>query len=181
MSQFLIDKDWTLFLDRDGVINHEQHLGYVNTWDDFTFYPGVKEAIKICARHFKYIIIITNQRGVGKGITILENLAIIHQKMKEEIAVSGGRIDAIYFCGDIDGLSPNRKPQTGMAMQAKQDFIDIDFTKSIMVGNTMSDMEFGRNLGAKTVFLPTTIAATNPPDNRIDVVYPSLLEFAQSL
>jgi len=181
MSQFLIDNNWTLFLDRDGVINHEQHLGYVNTWDDFTFYAGVKEAIKIFARHFKYIIIITNQRGVGKGITSLENLAIIHQKMREEIALSGGRVDAIYFCGDIDGLSPNRKPQTGMAMQAKKDFIDIDFNKSIMVGNTMSDMEFGRNLGAKTIFLPTTNPVASPPDNRIDAVYNSLLAFAQSL
>lgn len=181
MSQFTIDNNWTLFLDRDGVINHEQHLGYVNTWDEFTFYAGVEDAIKIFATHFKYIIVITNQRGVGKGITSFENLGLIHHNMKEAISNSGGRIDAIYFCPDIDNASPNRKPQTGMAFQAKYDFKDIDFTKSIMVGNTLSDMEFGRNIGAKTVFISSTITDVNPLDTRIDAFFNSLYDFAQSL
>jgi histidinol-phosphate phosphatase family protein len=181
MSQFTIDNQWTLFLDRDGVINHEQHLGYVNTWEEFTFYAGVEEAIKIFTAHFKYIIVITNQRGVGKGITSFENLGLIHINMKEAISKSGGRIDAIYFCPDIDNSSPNRKPQIGMAMQAKYDFKDIDFTKSIMVGNTFSDMEFGRNIGAKTIFISSTIKDADPSDKRIDAVFNSLYDFAQSL
>lgn len=181
MSQFAIDNQWTLFLDRDGVINHEQHLGYVNTWEEFSFYTGVEEAIRIFAAHFKYIIVITNQRGVGKGITSFENLGLIHRNMKVAISKSGGRIDAIYFCPDIDNSSPNRKPQKGMAMQAKYDFKDIDFTKSIMVGNTYSDMEFGRNIGAKTIFIPSTIKDADPADKRIDALFNSLYDFAQSL
>ncbi len=181
MSQFIIDNNWTLFLDRDGVINHEQHLGYVNIWNEFTFYSGAEEAIKIFAGRFKYIIVITNQRGVGKGITTLDNLGQIHQNMKDAITKSGGRIDAIYYCADIDNASPNRKPQTGMALQAKNDFNDIDFTKSVMVGNNFSDMEFGRNIGATTIFLPTTIIDANYADTRIDAVFNSLYDFAQSL
>lgn len=181
MNQFKIDNNWTLFLDRDGVINEEQHLSYVNTWDEFTFYRGAKEAIKIFAGRFKYIIVITNQRGVGKGITTLENLEQIHQNMKAAITKSGGRIDAIYFCADLENTSPNRKPQTGMAVQAKNDFNDIDFTKSIMIGNNLSDMEFGRNIGAATIFLPTTITDADHSDTRIDAVFNSLYDFAQTL
>lgn len=181
MNSFLTDNRWTLFLDRDGVINHEQHDGYVNTWEDFTFYEGVKEALKIFAARFKYIIIITNQRGVGRGITKMENLYIVHQKMINEIEAAGGRIDGIYFCTDIDADSPNRKPNTGMALQAKKDFTDIDFSKSVMAGNNLSDMEFGRGIGAKTIFLPTTQAGVSASDQRIDGVYPSLIDFAKSL
>ncbi|MDN3656627.1 HAD-IIIA family hydrolase [Ferruginibacter paludis] len=181
MSPFLIDNSWTLFLDRDGVINHEQVDGYVNTWEDFTFYAGVKEALKIFACHFKYIIVITNQRGVGRGITKPENLQIVHQQMVKEIEAAGGRIDSIYFCIDVNADSINRKPNTGMALQAKRDFTDIDFLKSIMVGNNFSDMEFGRGIGAKTIFLPTTQPEVTGPDKRIDAIYPSLIDFAKSL
>ncbi len=181
MSQFLIDNSWTLFLDRDGVINHEQVDGYVNTWDDFTFYAGVQEAIKIFAARFKYIIIITNQRGVGRGITQPENLQIVHQNMTKAMEAAGGRIDAIYFCTDVNKDSPNRKPQTGMALQAKQDFPDINFSKSIMVGNNFSDMEFGRGIGAATIFLPTTKKDVLVTDTKIDAIYPSLIDFAKSL
>ncbi len=181
MNHFTIDDNWTLFLDRDGVINHELHLSYVNNWDEFTFYDGAKEAFKIFATKFKYILVVTNQRGIGKGITKIENLHIIHQNMKAEIAIAGGKIDGIYFCPDLDKDSPNRKPNIGMALQAKQDFPEIDFEKSIMVGNNISDMEFGHNIGAKTVLLTTTIPEPPPAINYIDAVYGSLYQFAKTL
>lgn len=176
-----IDDEWTLFLDRDGVINIENPLQYINTWDEFIFYEGVKEAIRIFASRFKYIFVVTNQRGVAKGLTRPEDLHIIHQNMVEEIILAGGRIDKIYFCTDMETASANRKPNPGMGLQAKMDFDSIDFSRSIMVGNKLSDMEFGRNLGCKTIFLPTTNPGTDPADPRIDAVYNSLLEFARSL
>jgi D-glycero-D-manno-heptose 1,7-bisphosphate phosphatase len=176
-----INNDWTLFLDRDGVINHEKHLGYINTWDEFVFYDGVKEAIRIFTSRFRHIFVVTNQKGVGKGITQPENLNSIHQNMITEIETTGGRIDKIYFCPDLNEASPNRKPNPGMALQAKQDFPEIDFTRSIMVGNTLGDMQFGRNIGAITIFLPTTRPEVEHTDKRIDAVYPSLLHFAKAL
>ena len=181
MSKFLIDSNWTLFLDRDGVINHEAHLSYINNWNEFKFYEGAKEAFKIFAAHFKYICIVTNQRGVAKGVTKIENLYSIHQKMTAEILEDGGRIDGIYFCADADLDSPDRKPNAGMATQAKKDFPAIDFSKSIMVGNNLSDMGFGRNIGAKTVFLTTTAPDTDPANECIDVMYGTLHQFALSL
>jgi D-glycero-D-manno-heptose 1,7-bisphosphate phosphatase len=150
-----IDNSWTLFLDRDGVINHEKHLDYIHTWDEFIFYEGVKEAIAFFTQKFKHIIVVTNQKGIGKGVTKIEDLNTIHKNMIREFAAIDGRIDAVYFCPDLDNDSPNRKPQAGMGLQAIKDFPSIDLNKAIMVGNTISDMEFGRNLGVHTIFLPT--------------------------
>ena len=77
-----IDKNWTLFLDRDGVINNEKHLDYINTWEEFEFFPGVKEAIKKFTEKFHNIFIITNQRGVAKGLTKLKDLELTQQNNK---------------------------------------------------------------------------------------------------
>ena len=181
MNPFTIDNTWTIFVDRDGVINHEIENGYVNTWQDFKFYEGTKNAFQLFAATFKYIIVITNQRGVGRGITKLEDLNFVHQNMVAAITEAGGRIDGIYFCTDVEKDSPNRKPNAGMGLQAKKDFPTIDFNKVVMVGNNFSDMEFGRNIGAKTIFLSTTNPGVDPSDKRIDAVYKSLLDFAQSL
>ena len=68
-----------------------------------------------------------------------------------------------------------------MGLQAARDFKGIDLSRAIMVGNTISDMQFGRNLGVKTIFLPTTRPEVNLNDERIDAVYSSLLEFATDL
>ncbi len=176
-----IDNSWTIFIDRDGVINHEKHLDYIHTWDEFVFYEGVKDAIKIFAEVFNRVVVVTNQKGVGKGLTKLEDLNTIHANMKAAIEEAGGRIDAIYFCADLNEDSPNRKPNPGMGLMAKNDFPEIDFNKAIMIGNTISDMEFGRNLGVHTVFLPTTRPDVDLNDQRIDLVTDSLRSFSKLL
>lgn len=176
-----ISPSWTLFLDRDGVINYEKQADYIHTWDEFRFYEGVTEAMKIVAAKFGQIVIVTNQKGVGKGLTKIADLETIHTNMRAEVEAAGGRIDAIYFCSDLDDSSPGRKPNPSMGLQAVKDIPAIDLTKAIMVGNTSSDMEFGRNLGVYTVFLPTTRPEVDLRDERIDAVFPSLLAFAQAV
>jgi D-glycero-D-manno-heptose 1,7-bisphosphate phosphatase len=174
-----IDNSWTLFLDRDGVINEEKQNDYVLHWDEFVFMPGVKEALQIMSPLFKTIVIITNQKCIGKGLLTIEGLHSIHQKMLAEITAAGGRIDQIYFCPDLSDDSINRKPNAGMAFQAKHDFAETDFSKTIMVGNKLSDMQFGRNAGVHTTFVATTNPETVFPHPLIDVRVNSLLEFAQ--
>ncbi len=177
-----IDKSWTLFLDRDGVINDEKHEDYIHTWEEFKFYEGVKEALTIFSERFGKIVIVTNQRGVAKGVTKLEDLEHIHENMMDEVRAAGGRIDKIYYSVDLEDESPNRKPNPGMGLQAKRDFPEIDFSKSIIVGNTLSDMKFGRNLKvAATVFLPTTRKDVDQEDASIDFVFDDLISFAKSL
>ncbi|RYY24446.1 MAG: HAD-IIIA family hydrolase, partial [Chitinophagaceae bacterium] len=92
-----IDKSWTLFLDRDGVINVEKYEDYIYTYDEFVFYEGVTEAIRIATEKFGRIVLATNQRGVGRGLMTEENLNAIHQSMQKDIVHAGGRIDKIYY------------------------------------------------------------------------------------
>lgn len=177
-----INKSWTLFLDRDGVINDEKHLDYINTWEEFTLYPGVLEAIKIFSQKVGRIFIVTNQRGIAKGITKLEDLELIHKNLLVDIKKAGGNVDKIYYSPDMNDDHENRKPNPGMGLQAKNDFPGIDFKKSIMIGNTLSDMQFGKNLGvAFTIFLPTTRPDVKIPNELIDLVFPDLISVARVL
>jgi histidinol-phosphate phosphatase family protein len=176
-----IDPTWTLFLDRDGVINHEKKLDYILNWNEFKFYDGVKEALNILHQHFSIIVMVTNQKGVGKQLMTIDDLHYIHSNMIAEIETAGGRIDRIYHCSDLDDHSPNRKPNAGMALQAKQHFPAIDFSKSIIVGNKPSDMKFGRNAGMHTVFVATTNPEVEFPNPLIDLRFNDLLAFAQAL
>jgi D-glycero-D-manno-heptose 1,7-bisphosphate phosphatase len=176
-----IDARWTLFLDRDGVINHEKEGSYVLHYGEFAFYDHVKEALRICASTFGRIVIVTNQRGVGKGMMTAEDLQIIHEKMIAEIVLAGGRIDRVYYADSLDNDHPLRKPHPGMAFAAQTDFPDIDFGRALMVGNNISDMEFGKNAGMFTVFLPTTQPDQPLPHAAIDLVFNSLYDFAKHL
>lgn len=176
-----VDKSWTIFIDRDGVINEEKKDDYIRNWEEFHFYEGVTKAFRIFNERFGNVIIISNQRGVGRELMTEESLLDIHESMREEIERAGGRIDRIYYCTSTDSLNICRKPNPGMAFLAKHDFPEIDFEKSIMVGNKPSDMRFGRYAGMYTVFLRTTNPDTPFPHSDIDLAYDSLIEFAKAL
>ncbi len=152
-SKLDIGPDWTLFLDRDGTINKRTE-GYVKSWDEFSFIEGVPKAIAECSDIFGRLIIVTNQQGIGKELMTHEDLEDIHSKMIDVIEYFGGRIDNIYYEPSLAVYEAfGRKPNPGMAHTAKKDFPDIDFKKSIMVGDTLSDMQFGKAVGMKTVWL----------------------------
>ena len=176
-----IDRSWTLFLDRDGVINEEKDMDYVYNFHEFKFYDGVLEALKILSAQFGKIIVATNQRGVEKQLMSEDDLKELHANMLKEIEANGGRIDAIYYCTSLDDAHPNRKPQPGMAYLAKQSFPQVEFSKSIMVGNNLSDMQFGRNAGMYTVFVKTTNPHLPLPNPDIDIAFQDLAAFALSM
>ncbi len=174
-----VDDTWTLFLDRDGVINHEKRDCYILNWEEFEFYTGVKETFHLLANKFGKIIIVSNQRGVGKELMADSDLRDIHVAMKQEIETAGGRIDHIYCCTSIDPKHPDRKPNPGMAFHARSFFPEVDFSKAIIVGNKLSDMEFGKNAGIYTVFAATTHPETAFPHPDIDLRFQSLPDFAR--
>jgi histidinol-phosphate phosphatase family protein len=176
-----IDKGWTLFLDRDGVVNHEKEADYIRHRGEFRLYDGVTEAMPVFSKRFGRIVMVTNQKGIGKGLMSEEDLADIHAYMRSLLEPNGGRIDRIYYCPDLDEQSPNRKPNPGMGYQARKEFPEIDFSRSIMVGNTMGDMKFGKALGARTIFIPSTKPMPVLPDPLIDGVYDNLLALAKAL
>jgi len=176
-----IDKTWTLFLDRDGVINHEKKNDYIRNVAEFNIYDGVLSAIATLSKNFKYVIIVTNQKGIGKGLMTHEDLAAIHTKLIADVKAAGGNIDAIYYCPDLADDSINRKPQPGMAHQAVAAFPDIDLRKSLIVGNKLSDMYFGRNAGMYTAFVATTNPETPFPHEAIDVRFDHLPALAAAI
>ncbi len=177
----LIDKSWTLFSDRDGVLNEDKVGSYIFHPGEYVFYEGVPEAFRLFSERFGRIIIATNQRGVGRGLMTIEDLDAVHKKMLAGIEEKGGRIDAIFYATSIDNDDPVRKPNVGMAFKATLQFPEIDLSRSIMIGNNISDMEFGRNAGMYTIFLKTTIPDVEIPHPAIDLAFNSLTDFAKAL
>lgn len=176
-----VDNSWSLFLDRDGVLNHDKPGSYIFNPGEFVLYEGVAEAMEQFASQFGKIFITTNQRGVGRGLMSEADLAAIHHKMKSAIHIRNGRIDAIYVATSVDDKDFYRKPNPGMARLAKKEYPAIDFSRSIMVGNNISDMEFGRHAGMYTVFLKTTQPGILLPHPAIDLAYDTLYDFAKAL
>lgn len=170
-----IDESWSLFLDRDGVINKKLPEDYVKNWNEFTFLDKVPETISSLTKVFGKIFIVTNQQGIGKGIMTERDLDQIHDRMMEEIRYAGGKINKIYYSPyRVEEKSVFRKPNVGMARKAKIDFPEIDFDKSIMAGDSITDMEFGKNAGMITVFISEDKETRSQHRDLIDYFYPDL-------
>ncbi|MFZ9388467.1 MAG: HAD-IIIA family hydrolase [Chitinophagaceae bacterium] len=176
-----IDVSWTLFIDRDGVINHEKQNDYIRNWDEFLFYEGVLDALRKINGKFGKFIVLTNQRGVGRGLMTESDLRFIHEKMQDEIGTAGGRIDRVYYCTSTDDMHPDRKPNPGMAFHAAREIPGVDLSRAIMLGNKLSDMRFARNAGIYGIFLATTHPETPFPHPDIDLRFSSLPDFVNHL
>ena len=170
------DKSWTLFLDRDGVINKRLMADYVKNTNEFELLDGVADAIANANQLFGKVVVVTNQQGIGKKIMTERNLSDIHSYCDELLHVAKARIDRYYFAPELAAeTNVLRKPNSGMALQAKADFPEIDFNKSVMVGDSDSDIEFGKRLGMKTVFIGKEAHKT------ADLTFESLKLFIESL
>ena len=154
ISNALQNLDSALFLDRDGVINRRISGDYVRNLSQLEMLPGAVDAIVRLGKRFRYVIVVTNQHGVGKGLMSEKDVTEIHDHICGQVQTAGGRIDKIYCCPSLDTANdPNRKPGVGMGLQAKRDFPDIDFNRSLMVGDSVSDMLFAEKLGMKGIFI----------------------------
>lgn len=144
----------TLFLDRDGVINKYLPGDYVKTIKEFKFRRGVLPALKYLASLFDFIFITTNQQGVGKGIMSEQDLEHIHDHMVKKIISQGGKINHIFYCTALkEELNYCRKPNPGMIIQAQNIFPEVDLRYAFMVGDSEADLEMGKRLGLKTVWI----------------------------
>jgi histidinol-phosphate phosphatase family protein len=170
------DHSWSLFLDRDGVINERIIGGYVQNVSSFHFIDNVQEAIVALRKIFGYIFVVTNQQGIGKKIMKVDDLHLIHDYMEKQLSVKFDKIYYSPFLAEENNIT--RKPNSGMALQAKKEFPDIDFSKSIMVGDSLSDMQFGKSVQMKTVYISTG-GKNIENDVEIDFICPSLYDFAK--
>jgi D-glycero-D-manno-heptose 1,7-bisphosphate phosphatase len=176
----------TIFLDRDGVVNEKMPEGsYVRNWADFHLLPGVPEAIAGLNRAGLRVIVVSNQRGIALGKYSAEDVEAIHAELQKLLQAQGAHVDAYYFCPHDKQQCNCRKPLPGMFEQARREFPDITATASAMIGDSLSDIEFGRRLGMMTVFIdgkperqkPGAHVAAELADRR----YPSLREAVQAL
>jgi histidinol-phosphate phosphatase family protein len=140
------DRSWTLFLDRDGVINKKmpEHK-HVTSIEQFEFIPGALPALRKLSGVFGRIIVVTNQRLVDGESPSKVDFDMMFEYMLNTVGFYGGVIHKVYCCTKEDG--PDRKPNIGMALQAKSDFPEIDFKKSWMVGDSVTDAAFAANCG----------------------------------
>ncbi len=172
------NKEWTLFLDRDGVFNHQIINDYVKQVHELKIIDGVPEAISDFTKIFGRILIVTNQQGIGKKLMTEDDLHHLNGFILNLIETYDGKIDKIYFAPQLASENSNyRKPGTGMGLHAQLDFPEIDFKKSILIGDSESDIEFGTKLGMKTVMLKNS---RNLSTNA-DYIFENLYEIANYL
>lgn len=143
----------TLFLDRDGVLNRHILGDYVRTPQMWEWMPGILQAMALWAGKFTHIVLVTNQRGVGKGVMTDAQLSKVHAHMMQGVLEAGGRIDLILACTSVSEEDPRRKPNPGMFYEACSLFPDIDAKSSVMLGDAPSDAAFAKNCSMQFILL----------------------------
>mgnify|MGYP002856739986 CR=1 FL=1 len=170
-------------MDRDGVVNEQIVGGYVMRPEQFVYTPHFLEAMRLLHPRFRHIILVTNQQCVGKRLCEMSDIEAIHERMQGQLRVQGTPFDGIYCCPHLAAdTCACRKPNIGMAMQAMRDFPDIDLKRSIMAGDSLSDMQFARNAG----MVPVHLGAVRHPEFEqiLDITashFESLYDFALHL
>ena len=144
----------TVFLDRDGILNEKMPEGqYVTRWEDFHVLPGVPEALRRLNEAGLRVIVVSNQRGIARGLYTLADVEAIHAAFQRQLNGAGAHIDAFFICPHDQGQCNCRKPLPGLFEQAVAQFPEITAATSVMIGDSLSDIEFGRRLGMTTIFI----------------------------
>ncbi len=139
-----------VFFDRDGVINGSPGEGsYVLSWWDFQFEPGSIEVLTWLKKQGYFLVLVTNQQCVGRGLITAEQLDAIHERMQAELGPKAA-FDAIYYSPHLKKEnSPMRKPAPGMVLAAQAEH-NLDLATSWLVGDHDRDIELARNAGIGT-------------------------------
>ncbi|OQY41880.1 MAG: D-glycero-beta-D-manno-heptose-1,7-bisphosphate 7-phosphatase [Fusobacteriia bacterium 4572_74] len=176
-----------IFLDRDGNINVEKD--YLHKVEEFEFIDGAREAIKIFNDLDYLVVVVTNQSGVARGYYNEKSVKTLHDYLQKEVEKIGGHIDGFYYCphhpekgiGEYKLDCNCRKPEPGMFLKAQKD-LDIDLSSSIMVGDKISDVKAGKNLGMRSILVKTGhgLEEEKKCKNSCEV-YENLYEFAKQL
>jgi D-glycero-D-manno-heptose 1,7-bisphosphate phosphatase len=157
----------TVFLDRDGVLNRKAPEGeYVARWEDFEILDGVIGALGRLRRAGLRTIVVTNQRGIALGRYAAADVEAIHAKFQKLLAAEGAHVDAVYVCPHDHGECTCRKPLPGLFAQARADHPGISAAESVMIGDSLVDMEFGRRLGMRTMLIEAGAGDGSPGDER---------------
>lgn len=141
-----------LFLDRDGVINHD--AGYTSRVEQFHFVDGIFDLCR-AARRFGYLlIVVTNQAGIGRGYYSEQDFLKLTSWMRDRFKDEEAPISDVFYCpyhpehgiGHYRKDSFDRKPNQGMLLRASEKH-GLDLKRSIMIGDKDSDMQAASRAG----------------------------------
>lgn len=141
-----------VFFDRDGVINQKaaEH-DYIKTWNEFKLIPKIIDVMKYVQLKGYKIIIVTNQRGIARGIMTINDLNKIHDKLTQLLHIHNIYITDIFYCPhDIYDNCDCRKPKVGMLLRAKE-LYDISFKESYLIGDSLTDIIAANKLQIKSI------------------------------
>ncbi len=168
-------KHKAVFLDRDNTLIEDP--GYINHPDQVKLMMGAAGALVQLKKMGYLLVVVSNQSGIARGIFTEETLGQIHHRLEKLLADEGVYLDGIYFCPfHPDGViekyrkeSDCRKPAPGMLLQAAQE-MNIDLSRSWMIGDSYRDIEAGRRAGCKTILIasPVKPAVKGPGDPEAD-------------
>ena len=122
-------------------------------WEDFHVLPGVPEALRRLNEAGLRVVVVSNQRGIARGFFLASDLTRIHEVFEQLLSREGARIDAFFICPHDHRQCNCRKPLPGLFEQAVAKFPDITAETSVMIGDSLSDIEFGRNLGMRAIYI----------------------------
>jgi D-glycero-D-manno-heptose 1,7-bisphosphate phosphatase len=145
------ERRFAVFLDRDGVLNPKPPEGeYVRTVADFALLPGVPRALRELQSAGATLFVVTNQRGVARGLVDAGELDRIHGRLRSRLADEGVELAGIYVCPHERDVCNCRKPEVGLFLRAQAEHPWIDFAASDLVGDAISDARAGHTLGVRT-------------------------------
>ena len=141
-----------VYLDRDGVLNRNR-VDHVKDWKEFRFLPGALRALNLLARLNLPIVVVTNQAIINRGIVPVDVVDDLHARMIEQVSRAHGRVDHVYYCPHRpDELCDCRKPEPGLLLRSAAE-LDVDLSRSVFVGDAISDIVAGRRAGCGTVLV----------------------------
>jgi len=153
----MIKENKAIFLDRDGVINRKRD-DYVKSINELEIFSNVGEVICKLKKMGFLIIVITNQSVINRGIITVNELEKIHLTIQNHLEEKHCNIDRFYFCPHRPDENCNcRKPKPGLLLQAINDF-SINTSKSWMIGDSLTDIQAGENVGCKTILLKENLS-----------------------
>lgn len=170
-------KNIAVFLDRDGTINEE--VGYLDSLDKLKIIPNAYEAIRLINLSGMKALVITNQAGVAKGFFTEEFVNLTNERLQADLRRMGASIDKFYYCPHhpTEGIGiylrecSCRKPAPGMLLCAAQE-LNIDLTRSYLVGDRFRDMEAGKKVGVRGILVKTGFGQGLLQDDGPDMATP---------
>jgi D,D-heptose 1,7-bisphosphate phosphatase len=154
------EKNRAVFMDRDGTLNEE--VSYLSRMEQLRIYPQAYEAIRLINAAGMKAVVVTNQSGIARGYFTEDFVRSVHDRINELLGAEGARIDGFYVCphhpiygnGIYKQHCQCRKPEPGLLLQAA-DEMNIDLTRSYMIGDMLKDIEAGKKTGAKSILVKT--------------------------